>query len=231
MKRIPVLPRRASAGLALLLAASAPFAAAQTWNFDTDAQGWIVHDLAGVGDYVTSFGTYAVDWNAAGGNPGGYISRIDPTSNTYFFEAPTAALGDYSAFVGGQLSFSLQSTMNTWTTDNVVVFRGGAGNLTLVAAINPIPAPTWGTYTLGLTADQFRYNNLGGGVVSTTDFAAVLGNLQAFRISAEYGNVVAEISGLDSVSFAAIPEPATTTLALGAAVGAFALWRRRRAAR
>lgn len=228
MKCIPVRLARFCA-LGSLISAAA-LASAQSWSFDSGAEGWVIRDLAGVGDYVSSFGTYALDWNAAGGTPGGYVSRVDPTSNTFFFEAPTAALGNYSAYAGGKLTFSLQSTMNTWTLDNVVVFRGGAG-LTLVAAITPLPSPTWSTYTVNLTADQFRYNNLSGSVVSAADFSAVLGTFTGFLISAEYGNIVEEVSGLDSVTFAAIPEPATTGLALGAAAGALVLWRRRRMAR
>lgn len=221
------LSRVRAAFAAAALFAGASVASAQTWNFSAGAEGWIIHDLAGVGDYVTSFGTYAVDWNAAGGTPGGYISRVDPTSNTYFFEAPTAALGNYSAYAGGQLTFSLRSTLNSWTLDNVVVLRGGASNQIIVAAISPLPVPDWTTYTIGLTGDQFRYNNLSGAAVSSSDFAAILGNLTAFRISAEYGAVVEEVSGLDSVTFA-IPEPSTYAALLGAGALGFVAWSRRR---
>ncbi len=224
----------AGVSIASLLALTAPALHAQAWNFNSNAQGWLVNDLAGVGDYTTTFGTSAPVWNSTGGNPGGYISSFDPSSNTFFFQAPTAQLGNYSSFVGGNLNFSLITDLSVdYTADSVIVFKGGLSNLTLVSAIPGLPTSSWSNFSLGLNAGAFRYNNLSGAVVTVLDFADVLGSLNAFLINGEFHNGVQETTGLDSVSFiarqsnTAVPEPSTYGL-VGAAVlaGLVALRRR-----
>jgi hypothetical protein len=186
-------------------------ASAQLWTFASDAQGWRVNDMTGSGNYVTSQGTLAANWNAMGGNPGGYISATDPSIFTFMFQAPSAQLGDYSQYLGGQLKFSLQTDLSTdYMADSVVVFRGGMSNQTLVSAITPAPNSTWTNYSISLFASEFHYDNLSGATVSETDFASVLSGLNDFLINAEYHNGVAETTGLDSVSFtSAVPEPST----------------------
>ena len=186
-------------------------ASAQLWTFDSDAQGWRINDLTGLGDYSASHGTFAANWNAGGGASGGFISARDPSDFTFMFQAPSAQLGDYSRFLGGKLSFSLQTDLVAdYSGDSVIIFRGGASNQTLVSAIAPQPNPTWTNYSIPLLASQFHYNNLGGALVSESDFATVLGSLNDFLIDAEYHSGAEETTGLDSVSFAApVPEPST----------------------
>lgn len=202
-------------------------AGAQTWTFDSGDEGWQVNDLQGGTDWVTSYGVSPVTWNPSGGVSGGYISAVDPSGYTYTFEK--TGLGDYSTYVGGMFGFSLQSTGTTWTTDNVVVFRGGATNQILVTEIGALPGTTWTDYSLDLTADKFHYGSMGGAVATATDFAAVMSELTAVRISAEYvASPPWETTGLDRVSFAAIPEPATTAALLGLVALGGAVWLRRR---
>src|SRR5882724_9209082 len=86
-------------------------ASAQLWTFDSSNQGWRIDDLTGLGDYTTSHGTFTANWNATGGNPGGYISAADPSDFTFMFQAPSAQLGDYSRFLGGKLNFSLKTDL------------------------------------------------------------------------------------------------------------------------
>ena len=221
--------KRFMAALALGLLAVA--AGAQTWTFDSGAEGWQVNDFGA--DWVTSFGVTQPTWSPSGGAPGGFVSAQDPSSATFVFEK--LALGDYSTFVGGKLGFALQCTANSWDGDNVVVFRGGAADQILVTQIGALPATTWTDYSLDLTADKFRYGSKSGGVVNGADFASVMGNLTAVRISAEYGASTPgipdtfETTGLDRVSFTAIPEPATSAAMLGlVALGGTAWVRRRR---
>jgi hypothetical protein len=189
-------------------------ASAQLWTFNSDAQGWRINDLTGEGNYTTSQGTFAVNWNSSGGNPGGFISATDPSNFTFMFQAPSAQLGNYSQFLGGKLNFSLQTDLSPdFADDSVIVFRGGASNRTIVSAITPQPNATWTNYSINLLAGEFHYDNLGGGIVSASDFANVLSGLSDFLINAEYHAGVAETTGLDSVSFVAVatavPEPST----------------------
>jgi hypothetical protein len=177
-------------------------ASAQLWTFDSDAQGWRVNDLTGEGNYVTSQGIFAVNWNASGGNPGGFISATDPSNFSFMFQAPSTQLGNYSQFLGGKLNFSLETDLSPdFANDSVVIFRGGASSRTIVAAIIPQPNSTWTNYSISLQASGFHYDNLSGAMVSTADFSDVLGNLTDFLINAEYHAGIAETTGLDSVSF------------------------------
>ena len=92
--------------------------------------------------YRNPVATYAVSWQATGGDRGGYISRADPSSNCFSFQAPATQLGDLGAYEGGGLFFSLKSTFHDWASDNVVVLVG-ANSMVLVAAIVPLPAASW----------------------------------------------------------------------------------------
>lgn len=166
-------------------------------DFETGLDGWQVADMNCSGTLNTVYGFYPVTHVALDGSPGGFIQRSDPSSNCFFFDAPAKFLADKSAYVGGRLTFCLRTTMNNWTQSNVVVLAG-AGRI-LAAEIKPFPTADWQQYTIPLGACYFRLGNKGGSPVSPQDFAAVLSDLQSFRISGEYGSIVAETTGLDSV--------------------------------
>ena len=215
-----------------LMALPVSTALAQTWGFNSDAQGWLVYDAVGGGNY-TNAGTGALSWNAAGGNPGGYISAIDPSSGSFFFQAPISGV-NYSAFNGGLLNFSLQTDLSPdYSDDSVVVFRGGLSNLTIVAALGSQPGVSWTNYSLSLNASAFRLNNLSGAVVTVDQFADVLSNLNLFLIDGEFHNGVSETTGLDSVAFVApratstVPEPSVYGLAGAVVLVAISALRRR----
>lgn len=211
-------------------------AATVAWNFDTDAQGWQIDDFAGTGDYTTPFVVSPVTYHSTGGASGGYISAIDPSDGTFLFQAPSTQLGDFSAFLGGKLTFSLQTDQETnWTADSVVVLRGASSGLTLISPLAQ-PGFTWTNYSIDLVASSFRYGNLAGSPVSAADLSAVLSDLGTFLINAEYHAGVSETTGLDQVAFTSleagptpVPEPTTYGL-LGAAalLGLMALRRRAR---
>lgn len=187
-------------------------AAPVTSDFEVDAEGWQVVDLIGVGSYGpgSELGTYPVTWHAAAGDPGAFIDAPDPTLNTYFFEAPAKFLGDQASAIGGALDFSLQTTHNNYSDDRVVVLIGNGGQTIVSQIAQPDVLNTWLSYSVALNGAAFRYGNLSGGVVTDSDFANVLTNLENLRIPAEYGTPVVETTGLDSVILT--PEPAALAL-------------------
>ncbi len=204
-------------------------AAAQTWTFDGGSEGWQGRDLS---SYTETGVPSEVQWNPAGGASGGYISKFDPSDRTYFLEAPITAGSDYSSFIGGSLTFSLRSDFNDWANDNVVILRGvTGGNLTTIVSTVPLPDPTstWLSYSVDLEADNFHLGSRGGSAPSATQFAEIMGSLSTFMLPAEFGNGVKETTGIDSVSFTAIPEPSTYAAIIGAlALGVVTLRRYRR---
>jgi hypothetical protein len=167
-------------------------------DFETGSDGWQAADMSCSGTLNTVLGFYPVSYVALGGSPGGFIQRVDPTGNCFFFDAPAKFLADKSAYIGGRLTFCLRTSMNDWKQGNVVVLAG-AGRV-VAAEIKPFPTADWQQVTIPLTPCYFRLGNKGGLPVSAQDFAAVLSDLQSLRISAEYGSVVAETTGLDSVT-------------------------------
>lgn len=168
-------------------------------TFSADAEGWIIKDL-NCNNYGAVLGTYAVNWYESGGDPGGHIGRVDPTSNCYFFDAPPAFLGDRSDFAGMALRFSLRTTVSDWPPGSVIVLIGDNGKV-LVSDIAD-PDDEWTRYVVPLTAPAFRLNSQGGPVVSEQAFLAVLADLEALRISAEYGSDQGEeTTFLDTVQF------------------------------
>ncbi len=212
---------------ALSLGVLAVTAGAQTWTFDGDQQGWIARDIVSYSDLGDSS---ELMWSDSGGASGGYVSKFDPSMNTFAFAAPITAGTNYSAYLGGNLTFSLQSDFNDWTADSVVILRGLDGaNLTTIVSAIPVPGASWTDYSIGLTGSNFRIGNQSGAVVSDAQFASIMGNLSTFMISGEYGNGVKETTGLDNVAF--IPEPSTTAALLGGAVLLVAGIARRRSKR
>lgn len=233
-----ITPHTALSIATLLVAAFVPSTFAQMWTFDSDSQGWQIADFPGTGDYTPAFAEFPVTYHSTMGASGGYISGLDPSDGTFLFQAPTSQLGNYTGYLGGKLSFSLQTDQEAnWFLDSVVVFRNASSGLTIIAPLAQ-PGSTWTGYSIDLVASSFRYNNLSGGVVSTSDFAAVLGDLGTFLINGEYHTGVSETTGLDSVIFAQaagegspVPEPSTyaaigTVVLVGLAARRFCARRR-----
>lgn len=206
-------------------------AGAQSWTFDSGDDGWQVIELAGSGgpNWTTVLSNWTPTYSASGGESGGYISALDNSSATAFAFERTVA-GGFAAYDGGSLQFSLRTTISDWTGDRYVALLGNSQ--TIIADMVAVPAATWTSYTLGLHSVNFRYNSPAGAPVSTADFAAILNDLRSIRIAAEFGSSGPtgpfETTSLDSVSFAAIPEPSTYAALLGGAVLALAAARRYR---
>lgn len=166
-------------------------------DFEAGADGWGVFDMNCSGTVNTVYGTYPVTVIESGGCAGGYIEGPDPSNNCFYFDAPAQFLGDRSDYLGGRLTFCIRSTMTNWYDGNLVVLAGAG--LVLVAEIKPFPTAEWQQITIPLGACYFRKGNKGGAAVSPAELAVVLSDLNSLRISGEYGSIVAETTGLDSV--------------------------------
>lgn len=168
-------------------------------TFDSGTEGWLIKDLS-CSNFATVLGTYALDWHATGGDPGAHVGRVDPTSNCYHFDAPAPYLGDRSAYVGRTLRFSLRTTVNDWPPGNTLALVGGGG--TVLVHSFALPTNAWARYTVPLMASSFKVGSANGPAATAGQLAAVLGNLAALRISAEFGSEAGEeTSFLDSVVF------------------------------
>ncbi len=208
-------PRFAPWALCALVLASAPAARAdQAYGFDSGAQGWQV-----------SAGDATQTWLAAGGNTGGYLRLDDLTTATDFvLQAPAAALGNLSAYLGGSLSFdakNLDGVAADWSDFGRITLTSGALSVTVdgVPADGQPPADgQWHRYTLALSTTQFGPN-----------LAAVLANVDGLSIKAEFHQGLGDAIGIDNLQLtSAVPEPASAVLMLAGTLALVGMRRRRR---
>jgi hypothetical protein len=172
-------------------------------DFETGTDDWRVIDMNCTGTVDSVYGTYGVTFVESGGCAGGYIEGSDPSNNCFYFDAPANFLGDKSPYLGGRLTFCIRSSMTNWPDGNLVVLAGAG--LVVVAEIKPFPTADWQRITIPLGACYFRKGNKDGTTVLPEELMAVLADLTSLRISGEYGSIVAETTGLDSVML--IPPP------------------------
>lgn len=195
-------------------------AVAATSQFNTDADGWVAQgDSEG-----------PLSWVATGGNPGGHVLIDDLTTGgvTYFI-APAKFLGNQFAALGTNLLFDLQQVYSgspsQFSSPDVVLQGDG---LTLVynfgAASNYPANGSWTSYVVPLVAAQWQLNSFSGAAPTGLQMSAVLGDLTALKIRAEFRSG-SDIGHLDNVSL--VPEPASLALLL-AGLGIVGLAARRR---
>jgi hypothetical protein len=183
-------------------------------RFDTDADGWDGITFNNVANSWFALegndNPYTLGYSSTGGNPGGYVSFVDPNFGDSYFRAPAAYRGNLSAYAGGTLSFDRSdisgggspyvNPLVALVSGNTVIVNGGAA---------PTLYPDWSSYSFGLNAAGWRFNSLGGAAVSDAEFALVLANVSALYISAEAWSPVVETGNLDNVRLASpVPVPA-----------------------
>lgn len=186
------------AATTLTFVASAALAA----GFNTDAEGW-----------TTSNGGAQV-WMANGGNGGGWLQVTDITDDDFLLNAPTAWLGNWSAYAGGTLSFDAKNVNGDtpdWAPFGEVIITGTGGSLTfdMAPAGSPPADGQWHHYSFVLPS------------------SAVLSSVTSLTIKGEFHAGVTEVVGIDNIQVTAVPEPTEAALMLGG-LGLLALLRRKR---
>ena len=200
---------RATLCAGLLASQAAPASAALVSTFDTGEEGWSVGSSQG-SDGVDGFG-----WSATGGRPDGHVSARDIGSEGgWWFIAPTAWSGDWSAYLGGTLSFDVFAEAGRSTEPNppvtaAVLSLVGGGSLRAKATAMPVVPGDWRSVTLSLTPDAFD-------LVDTAyeRFEEALSKVERLIIPADFVFSQVDVTRLDNVRVQAIPLPSTGALAL-----------------
>jgi hypothetical protein len=209
MKTLPL-------ALATLLLCAAAQAATST--FDHSLEGWTA-----VGD---SEGP--LRWSATGGRPSGHVLIDDQTlGGITYFVAPKAFLGDQSAAFGSLLGFDLMQVYGgrpNQVNHPDVMLQGAGLSLVYDTAVNPANG-SWSSYAVPLKAGGWRLDSLTGALASDAQLRAVLSQLTALKIRAEFQSG-SDIGHLDNVSM--VPEPASTALFVAGLLAMMGWLQRRR---
>ena len=193
--------------IALPLAASAA-------SFDSGAEGWTI-----------PAGTGIQTWMATGGNSGGWLQVEDIDGNTdIILSAPAGALGNWSAYVGGTLSFDAKNVNGfspDWAGFGQVGISGPGGfvQLDMVADGQPPADGQWHHYQVKLTS--------AAGWGSPAALNSVLANVTSLTLNGEFHAGPGEVLGIDNIQVSAVPEPASAALLVGG-LGLLAGLRRKR---
>jgi hypothetical protein len=196
-------------------------------TFDASAEDWTVVYYPDNGPFAAPVQTNSAGWINAGGNPGGYISHQDLTSDTFYFQAPSSWGGNRLAAYGLALSFDVMP-MNGVDYDNGadVILSGAGIQLVRDAGAQPISGQ-WNSYSVVLSEDPgWRVGTTAGPPATAAQFQAVLSDLQSLDIRGEFKNGLGDVTGLDNILLS-VPEPGTVSLL---AAGLAAILRLRRKA-
>lgn len=182
------------------------------YTFDVDASDWALTD--GQLDYV-----------ATGGNGSGFINTIDTNSNDMVLHAPVAALGNWTQYLGGVLSFDALNVSRQdadWNGFGEITITSGSNSITLDIQPNLNQPPNdgqWHTFSTELSA-----------TVWGNQLVSILSNVTSLTIKTEdhvSGSFPDEQVGFDNFSVTAVPEPSSYALLL-AGLGVLGVVRKRR---
>ena len=205
-----------------VLTTSQTVAASLRSDFESGTEGWQIVSFADFSaNNYTIISVNEPTHNISGGNPGGYISSLDPDSGDFTFSAPAAFLGNQSGATG--LSYDLIHTVGSvnWQMTDVLLVSGS----TLLLWNNQsdtVPGDFWTHVNLNLTpSEEWRVNASNVALATVADFQSVLGNVTGLYIHGEFtdGLVGIESSGIDNVSLYTVPVPSAFWL-FGSAVAA-----------
>jgi Laminin B (Domain IV)/PEP-CTERM motif len=194
-------------------------------TFDASSENWMVAEYPDNGPFGAPVQTDSPVWVNAGGNPGGFITFQDVTSDTFYFQAPASWGGNRLAAYGQALSFDLMPMSGVDYDNGVDVILSGAGiQLVCDAGAEPISGQ-WNSYSVVLSEDPgWRVGTAAGPQPTAAQFQSVLSDLQTLAIRGEFRNGLGDVTGLDNVQLQ-VPEPGTASL-LAAGLSAVLLRRK-----
>jgi Laminin B (Domain IV) len=180
-------------------------------TFDTDAEGWTIVGPANPLEYFSS-----------GGNPGGHIrsQSLNPP-DAWYFNAPTAFLGDKSTAYGGILSYDLRGDNNAGLGGHPEVILS---NNSLTLFFDAGHSRTWESYSIPLVeygaidgCSHCTWRVQGTGLAPTmTEMKSVLSDLKSLKIRGGISALPFGVGRLDNVAISApAPEPVTIDIKPG----------------
>ena len=199
-------------GLSIVLgAAGAASAGLTSSSFDADNELWNVANAA-TSAVQSAFGSAA--YSPTGGNDSGYITAPDGWAGELFFVAPDSYHGDASALFGGSIEFDRHPSINGGfgggfqTNFDTDITLSGNG-LTLAFDLLPMAHFAWGHAEIPVDVGTGWFNYVTGDPATAGEFAAVLGNVDDFRLR---GNLRRDggYIGADNISF--VPAPSAIAL-------------------
>jgi hypothetical protein len=172
-------------------------------TFADGTDGWTVVEVAGDVESprrsATGEEVREAEWQAEGGRRGdGYLGVSGGSDKARFFDAPETFRGDQAAFVGGELRFSLRAAGDGEPSGKGYVIIIGSNGSVLLHELDP-PGSEWTTYAVPLQHQMF-VDAESNSSPEPRQFADVLHEVEAVRISAHWSDDPEAVIGLDDVS-------------------------------
>ncbi|MEL6617012.1 MAG: laminin B domain-containing protein, partial [Bacteroidota bacterium] len=128
------------------------------------------------------------DYQASGGNPGGYLTASDLASgDVWYFCAPAKYLGDQSDLYGGILRYDVRQNLTSNQFSAADVRLVGRDGTVLAFDIEPNPNTDWSPRSVVLLASSgWQVTDLSGPLATEMQMQNVLGDLDEMCIRGEY---------------------------------------------
>ena len=157
-------------------------------GFATSDDGW----------RITADGQDAV-WVPTGGKTNGFLRASDrPSGDVWFFKTPVAFSGDYTAFSGGSLNYSLFQTSLSSQFDDIdaKLIATDGRELVIDLPADTQPGLDWTDYTIALDSTGGWFDPATGLAATNAEITAVLAALDSIEIRGEY-RTGSDTAGLD----------------------------------
>ena len=147
-------------------------------GFATSDDGW----------RITADGQDAM-WVATGGKTNGYLQASDqPAGAVWFFKTPVEFAGDYTAFSGGSLNYSLFQTSLSSQFDDVdaKLIATDGRELVIDLPADARPGLDWTDYSIALDSTGGWFDPDTGVAATNAEITSVLAALDSIEIRGEY---------------------------------------------